>query len=57
MEENSVIYNAGDKVAIIVDEKIFRVGIISEFIGDNVVIETPTSIVRCNFKYIKHYND
>lgn len=54
---NMVVYNAGDKVAVIVDGKVFRVGVITEFIGDTVVIETPVSIVKCNVLYIKHYTE
>jgi len=55
--ETFVEYNAGDKVAVIVEGSVFRVGIISEFIGDTAVVETPVSIVKCNVLHLKHYEE
>lgn len=58
MDDNNVIvYNAGDKVAIIIDGNVFRTGIITEFQGDIAIVETPTSILRCHFTYLKHLED
>lgn len=57
MKKKYIEYNAGDKVAVIVDGNVFRVGIISEFIGDIAVVETPVSIVKCSVLHLKHYEE
>lgn len=57
MEKKYIEYNAGDKVAVIVEGSVFRVGIISEFIGDTAVVETPVSVVKCSVSYLKHYEE
>jgi len=57
MERSSISYEAGDKVAIVVEGNIFKIGIIKEFQGDVAIVETPTSVVSCSYIYLEHYNE
>jgi hypothetical protein len=57
MAKNSIAFEVGNKVTVMVDGKVFRVGVISEFKGEIVVVHTPTSIIHCNVLLLKHYED